>query len=125
MSDDPMLERLRKALAPMPFTEQKMFGGTCFMVSGNMLVGTSNRGLLVRVGKEGHAAALKRPHSRPMQMGGREMQGYVFVAPEGTASEARLRTWIDLALAYVKTLPVKAAKRKKRPPRAASKPSVK
>ena len=44
-----------------------MFG--CFMVDGNMVAGTSKRGLLVRVGKEGHAAALQRPHARTMEMG--------------------------------------------------------
>ena len=56
-----------------------MFGGTCFMLSGNMLVGTSKRGLLVRVGKDAHAAAVARPHATPMEMGGRAMEGYVFV----------------------------------------------
>ncbi|TIS06365.1 MAG: TfoX/Sxy family protein, partial [Mesorhizobium sp.] len=60
---DPMVERLRAALGRRAFTEQKMFGGTCFMINGNMLVGTSKRGLLVRVGKDGHAAAAARPHA--------------------------------------------------------------
>ncbi|TIS82453.1 MAG: TfoX/Sxy family protein, partial [Mesorhizobium sp.] len=56
VAPDPMVERLRAALGRRAFTEQKMFGGTCFMINGNMLVGTSKRGLLVRVGKDGHAA---------------------------------------------------------------------
>ncbi|RWA73264.1 hypothetical protein EN836_21775 [Mesorhizobium sp. M1C.F.Ca.ET.193.01.1.1] len=109
---DPMVERLRAALGRRAFTEQKMFGGTCFMLNGNMLIGTSKRGLLVRVGKEGHAAAAARPHARPMEMGGRSMEGYVHVAPEGTASEADLAGWLDRALAFVETLPpkVKSAK---------------
>jgi hypothetical protein len=95
MPGDPMLDRLRKALTPMPFTEQKMFGGVCLLADGKMLVCPA------------------RPHARPMEMGGREMQGYVFVAPEGAATEAALRKWLDLALAYVKTLPSKAAKVRK------------
>ena len=109
---DPMVERLRAALGRRAFTEQKMFGGTCFMLNGNMLIGTSKRGLLVRVGKEGHAAAAAGPHPRPMEMGGRSMEGYVHVAPEGTASEADLAGWLDRALAFVETLPpkVKSAK---------------
>jgi len=32
-----------------------VFGGLCFMFNGNMVAGTSKRGLLVRVGKEQHA----------------------------------------------------------------------
>ncbi|WP_245464769.1 MULTISPECIES: TfoX/Sxy family protein [unclassified Mesorhizobium] len=107
-----MVERLRAALGQRQFTEQKMFGGTCFMINGNMLIGTSKRGLLVRVGKAAHAAAAARPHARPMEMGGRSMEGYVQVAPEGTVADADLRAWLDLALAFVETLPpkVKSAK---------------
>ncbi|WP_292577258.1 MULTISPECIES: TfoX/Sxy family protein [unclassified Mesorhizobium] len=104
---DPMVERLRAALAGRQFTEQKMFGGTCFLLNGNMLVGTSKRGLLVRVGKEAHMAAIARPHARLMEMGGRSMEGYVHVAAEGTATSADLASWVHLALAFVETLPEK------------------
>jgi len=113
VAPDPMVERLRAALGRRAFTEQKMFGGTCFMINGNMLIGTSKRGLLVRVGKAAHAAAAAQPHARPMEMGGRAMQGYVHVAPEGTASEADLAAWLDRALAFVETLPPKAKPAKK------------
>jgi TfoX/Sxy family transcriptional regulator of competence genes len=111
MADDPMVVRLRAVLAGLPVTEQKMFGGTCFMLSGNMLVGTSKRGLLVRVGKEGHAAALSRPHARTMEMGAKSMEGYVFVAAEGTATASDLKKWVSLARAFVETLPPKPDKR--------------
>lgn len=117
VAPDPMVERLRAALGQRQFTEQKMFGGTCFMINGNMLIGTSKRGLLVRVGKAAHAAAAARPHARPMEMGGRSMEGYVHVAPEGAASDADLAGWLDRALVFVETLPpkVKPAKVAKRP----------
>jgi len=111
---DPIVERLRAALGQRAFTEQKMFGGTCFMINGNMLIGTSKRGLLVRVGKDAHAAAAARPHASTMEMGGRSMEGYVHVAPEGTASEAELGDWLDLALAFVETLPPKVKPARKR-----------
>jgi TfoX N-terminal domain len=103
-----MVERLRAALGHRAFTEQKMFGGTCFMVNGNMLIGTSKRGVLVRVGKGAHSAAAARPHARPMEMGGRTMEGYVHVAPEGTVTEADLAGWLGVALAFVETLPPKS-----------------
>ncbi|MDX8439923.1 TfoX/Sxy family protein [Mesorhizobium australafricanum] len=117
VAPDPMVERLRAALGKRAFTEQKMFGGTCFMINGNMLIGTSKRGLLVRVGKDAHAAAAARPYASPMEMGGRSMEGYLHVAPEGTASEADLGAWLDRALVFVETLPpkVKSAKVAKRP----------
>ena len=106
-----MVGRLRQALTGMPVTEQKMFGGTCFMLAGNMLVGTSKRGLLVRVGKEAHAAAVALPHARPMEMGGRAMEGYVFVGEAGTATGKDLKGWLARALAFVETLPAKPDKR--------------
>jgi hypothetical protein len=114
MTDEALLERMRAALSGEAVTEQKMFGGTCLMLSGNMLACASKRGLLVRVGKEAHAAALGRPHARPMEMGGREMAGYVFVAPEGAAADADLRAWLDLAFAHVRTLPAKESAPKQR-----------
>ncbi|MEZ2329476.1 TfoX/Sxy family protein [Mesorhizobium sp. RCC_202] len=101
---DPMVERLRAALGRRAFTERKMFGGTCFMINGNMLIGTSKRGLLVRVGKAAHAAAAAHPYASPMEMGGRSMEGYIRVAPEGTASDADLAGWLDRALAFVETM---------------------
>jgi hypothetical protein len=108
VAPDPMVARLRAALGKRAFTEQKMFGGTCFMINGNMLIGTSKRGLLVRVGKDAHAAAAARPHADTMEMGGRSMEGYIRVSPEGTATDADLTFWLDRALGFVETLPPKA-----------------
>ena len=112
MDDDQFIGRIRRILTDGNVTEQKMFGGTCFMLSGNMLVGTSKRGLLVRVGKDMHAKAMARPHTRPMDMSGRVMEGYVFIAPEGTSTAKDLKAWIGLARAFVETLPPKVAKGK-------------
>lgn len=111
MAEDPMVGRLREALAGQPVTEQKMFGGTCFMLAGNMLVGTSKRGMLVRVGKDAHAEAVKLPHACPMEMRGRPMEGYVFVSEAGTATSKDLKGWLARALAFVETLPAKPDKR--------------
>jgi TfoX/Sxy family transcriptional regulator of competence genes len=61
-------------------SEVKMFGGIGFMLNGNMVVAASDRGLLVRVGKDGAAEACARPGAAPMIMNGREMAGYVRVA---------------------------------------------
>jgi TfoX/Sxy family transcriptional regulator of competence genes len=112
MADAPLIERLRKALNTLPVTEQKMFGGTCFMLAGNMLVCTSKRGLLARVGKEGHATALTLPHAVAMEMGGRAMEGYVFVSADGTATDQELKAWIRRARDFVETLPPKPDKRR-------------
>jgi len=88
-----------------------MFGGIGFMLNGNMIVGTSKRGLLVRVGKDRHDTALARPGASAMEMRGRKIEGYVFVAPD-SLGDAALRGWLDLALAHARELPLKPSKAK-------------
>jgi TfoX/Sxy family transcriptional regulator of competence genes len=110
MERDELIGRMRDLLAGSgELREVKMFGGLCFMLDGNMVAGTSPRGLLMRVGKEKHAEALARPGARAMEMGGREMAGYVFVDAE-RLDERTLRDWLAMARAYVGTLPSKTAK---------------
>ena len=119
MAGNPLADRVRSGLKPLPVTEQSMFGGICFMLNGNMLVGASPRGLLVRVGKADHERALTRPHARPMQQANRSMPGYIVVAGEGVAKEGDLKSWLDLAVAHVSTLPPKTKKPAVKKPRTA------
>ena len=114
MTDQALLERLRTMLAPRAVTEQRMFGGVCFMLSGNMLAAVSKRGMLVRVGKDAYSHALAQPHVRTMEMRGKPMEGYVYVDAPETESDEALRRWLDLALAYVETLPPKVKSPAKR-----------
>ncbi|MGE3718704.1 MAG: TfoX/Sxy family protein, partial [Bauldia sp.] len=88
-------------------TEQKMFGGIGFMIQGNMIAGVSPRGLLLRVSKDEDAGALARRGARPMEHGGRTMTGFIYVDPATIESEDGLRSWLDIALRYVRALPPK------------------
>jgi len=119
--DSELVGRMRAILAGPKVREQKMFGGTCFMLNGNMVAGTLRGELLVRVGKEANDDALNRPHTKPMEMS-RPAPGYVMVAAEGTKRDRDLRAWIDMALAFVTTLPPKK-KPASKPVRAATKGS--
>ena len=112
--DEDLAERMRAALAGAgAIREVKMFGGLCFMLNGNMVAGTSKRGLLVRVGKDQQSLALARPGAKPMEMTGRPMEGYVFVDP-APRNEQELQDWIELAVGFVNTLPPKLPKSKPR-----------
>ena len=112
--DEDLAERMRVALAGTgAIREVKMFGGLCFMLNGNMVAGTSKRGLLVRVGKDQQSLALARPGAKPMEMTGRPMEGYVFVDP-APRDDRELRAWLALAVAFVNTLPPKLPKSKPR-----------
>jgi hypothetical protein len=98
-----MLARLHIRLDPLGAKPVKMFGGTCFMLNGNMLAGTSKRGLLVRVAKGFDVDAA--PDSSPMEMGGRPMAGYRYV--DENADDADFEFWMDAALEHNKALPPK------------------
>ena len=112
--DEDLAERMRAALAGTgAVREVRMFGGLCFMLNGNMVAGTSTRGLMVRVGKERQADALVRPGAKRMEMTGRPMEGYIFVDPP-PSDDRSLQDWLALAVAFVKTLPPKLPKSESR-----------
>jgi TfoX/Sxy family transcriptional regulator of competence genes len=100
---------VRAHLSPMgEIREVKMFGGLGFMLNGNLVAAVSKRGLLLRIGKGHQDPALARPATRPMEMRGRTIEGYVYVDP--TAIErSDLQVWLDEAATFVQTLPPKAA----------------
>lgn len=108
---DDLVDRLRAALPGKGISEKKMFGGTGFMLDGNMVAGTFRGGLLMRVGKERHEEALTRPGAGPMLMRGRPIDGYVLVDGKSLAAAA-VASWVQLALAFVRTLPPKSPKPK-------------
>lgn len=86
-----------------------MFGGTCFLLRGNMLGGTSKNRFMFRVGKDQDAEARSRKGASAMDFTGRAMAGFVFVDPASCDARA-LRRWVELAENYVGTLPAKGKK---------------
>jgi hypothetical protein len=82
------------------FEKKKMMGGLCFMVSDKMCLGVDGSRLMVRLDPVVEGESLQRPGCKPMDFTGRPMKGYVFVHPEGHESEADLRHWVGLALAF-------------------------
>jgi TfoX/Sxy family transcriptional regulator of competence genes len=119
-SNDDLAAMVRTALLNLASVrEMRMFGGTAFMLNGNVLAAASKRGLLLRVGKERQPDALSRPGTRPMEMRGRVMEGYVYVDPSALTGDA-MRQWLREALAFVQTLPPKASGEK--PARTKGKP---
>lgn len=90
--------------------EKRMMGGLVFMLNGNMLGGVtrdshSQGRFMFRVGPDQAEDAISRPGAVQMEMGGRVMKGFIFVAEaEGTAD---LGAWIAMARRFVDTLPPK------------------
>ena len=107
--DEDLVHRLRELLADEDaISERKMFGGLAFLLHGNMSVSASrNGGLLVRIDPADTDAALARPHVARPAMGGRTMDGWITVAPEGLKTKRQLAAWVARGVAFAKTLPPK------------------
>ena len=84
-----------------------MFGGLAFLMNGHMFCGIVKNDLMVRLGDELAAAALKQPHTRPMDFSGKPMKSMIYVEASGLASDESLLLWVESALKFVKKLPPK------------------
>ncbi len=107
--DQNLAERIRSTLKEHPtIVEKKMFGGVGFMVNGNLACGVQGDDLIVRIGVENNAEALSQPHVRPfMPVPGKQMAGWILVAPEGTSADQDLEKWVKAGYKYATTLPDK------------------
>ena len=99
------------------FSERRMFGGICFLLSGRMSAGVLGNDLIVRVPLDEYEKALQAPGARPMDFTGRPMRGFLMVGPRGYEAVADMSAWLARSVAVA----LDAAKRpaRKRRPAAA------
>jgi len=107
--DEELAERIRALLGDRPcLTEQKMFGGLAFLISGNMGVAASGQGgILVRVDPEESAELVATTAAEPMEMRGRSMAGWLRVDAADLADDAALAVWVERGAGYAASLPPK------------------
>ena len=107
--DEDLANRVREIVGGTDgLTEKRMFGGLAFLINGHMAVTASRQGgLLVRVEPEETEKLLARAHVHPFEMRGRELHGWLRVAPEGLRTKRQLEGWMHRCLAYARTLPPK------------------
>ncbi len=106
--DEALAVRVRERLATeRGLAEKAMFGGIAFLLDGNMAVGLSGDELMVRVGRGRSEQALAQPHTRPFDMTGRPMKGWILVAPDALDGEAALAGWVSQGVAFARSLPPK------------------
>ena len=106
--NEELAARVRKALGRRKdLKEQKMFGGIAFMLCGHMCCGVMDDDLMLRLGPELAAKALKRAHTRPVDFTGRVMKSMIMVAPAGHKTDAALKKWVTEAAGFAASLPPK------------------
>lgn len=98
--------RVEELVAIWGASREKMFGGTGYLLDGNLLAGVSGDSLFVRLSPEDAAPALRRPDVRPFDISKNPMSGWVMIAPDGL-DDAVLEDWLEQARDFVSTLPGK------------------
>lgn len=98
-----------------PIDDRKMFGCLMLLLGGSMALGVHEDRLVVRVAETDVAAALRRPHARPMDFTGRPMRGFLYVEAPGFAREADLDAWVALGLAAARAAPARPRTARRRP----------
>ncbi len=107
--DEELADRVREVIQAEPaLTEKKMFGGLAFLVNGNMAVGASSKGgLLLRVDPAETDSLISEPEVGRFEMKGRQMDGWLRVDVTAVESDRDLRRWVDIGVAYARSLPPK------------------
>ena len=107
--DEDLADRIRELLGgEHRVTEQKMFGGLAFLIGGNMAVAASGQGgALVRVDPARSERIVATSNARPMEMRGRQMEGWLRVASEDLRTKRQLAKWVTLGTSYARSLPPK------------------
>ena len=110
--DEALADRIRELIgSESGLTEQKMFGGLAFLIGGNMAVAASGQGVvLVHVEPDESDKLVATTSARLMEMRGRSMRGWLRVDPEDLGTKRQLAKWVELGVAYAKSLPAKKKK---------------
>jgi len=110
--DERVASQIRRALADQPLVEEKtLFQGLAFMVDEKLCISVRNDVLLCRIGPDEYEAALEMNHVAPMVMNGRTAIGYVFVSPQGYATQKAFNWWVAKCLQFNKV--AKSSKKRK------------
>jgi TfoX N-terminal domain len=88
-------------------TQKAMFGGIAWLVRGNLHCGARHDGMLVRLGKDHDAWALKTPGIAPMVMQERRMNGWVKASAQAYGDDVLRKKLVKAALEFNRTLPEK------------------
>ena len=113
--DEKLANRIRERFEKVPKVKEKqMMGGLTIMVNNKMCVGIFKGELMCRIDPATTTEEdIAQRGARPMEMGGKKMNGFVLVDDETIKSKKKFDYWIDQALAFNKfAKPSKKRKKK-------------
>jgi TfoX/Sxy family transcriptional regulator of competence genes len=89
------------------YTKKKMFGGTGYLLNGNMVAGIHKDYYVLRLGEENANIAKQLPKIELFNITGRAMKGWVMAEQKAFSDKTDLVKWLNKAKIFVETLPVK------------------
>lgn len=102
-----LADRIRSQLHSLPFVEKKMFGGVGFLIGGNMACGVNKDNLIVRIDPEKQNILLKKPYTKPFDLTGKPMKGWLVVEADGCRTDKLLSAWVKEGVEFASALPPK------------------
>ncbi len=101
-------DRISELTAGWPeMVSKKMFGGVCYLIRGNMGFGIWQDYLIVRTGPEAAERFLAEEGTRPFDVTGKAMKGWVMVDGSRWEDPEELEKWLALGRDFALTLPAK------------------
>ena len=104
--DEELDSRVEEIVSAWGANRKKMFGGTGYMLQGNMMTGVLGDSLILRLSPEDGREALKLPQVRPFDISKNPMSGWVMVQSQALQG-AELEEWLEQARDFVSALPAK------------------
>ncbi len=92
------------------YEKKKMFGGICYLHSGNMAFGIWKDYLIVRMAPSLAEEKRHQPHVGEFDLTGKPMKGWVMVEKGSWDDTVALDGWLRIGKAFALTLPVKKRK---------------
>ena len=84
-----------------------MFGGIGYLVNGHMAVGIHKDYIILRLGVEDSSKVMRLPKSKPFDITGKPLKGWVMIEPSGFSSLENLLFWLNKAKTFALSLPPK------------------
>lgn len=88
-------------------TKKKMFGGIGYMMKGNMCFGIHKEYLILRTSIEKAGELLKEEYTKPFDITGRPMKGWIMVSSDYIETADKLLGFLETGINFVTSLPPK------------------
>ncbi len=99
-------QKVQKIVSQWGAARKKMFGGTCYLLHGNMMCGVYKDNLILRLGESQAEALLAAQEAKPFDITGKPMKGWVMIE-ESRISGPNLSQWLEKAREFAVMLPQK------------------